>query len=324
MRHFLITGCAGFIGYHLAELILNKDKKTKIVGLDNINTYYDIKIKKSRLAELKNYKNFIFKKGDISNYEFLINIFKKYKFEKVFNLAAQAGVRMSIINKKPYYDSNILGFYNIINICSKFNVKHLLYASSSSVYGDSKKFPLKESMETNKNISFYASTKKINELIAYNYSYVHNIKTTGLRIFTAYGPYGRPDMAIFKIIDSIVNDKVMTIYDKGKGYRDFTYVGDTVKAIYELSKINKKNNKFEIYNIASGKCVNLNKIILILENLIGKKLQRKYENKNIGDVNKTHGSNKKLKKIIKIDFTKLHLGLNNYLKWYLKYYKIKI
>lgn len=321
MKNFLITGCAGFIGYHFCSYILKNNNNINIIGIDNINDYYDINLKKSRLANLKKSHRFKFKKIDISNYSDLLSIFKSYKIFKVVNLAAQAGVRMSLINKQPYYNSNILGFYNIINLCNDYDVKHLLYASSSSVYGNANIFPLNEKMETSNNISFYASTKKINEIMAYNFSYAHKLKTTGLRIFTAYGPYGRPDMAIYKIIDSIIKEKEMIIFDEGTGLRDFTYVEDTVNAIYQLTKLNSKLKDFEIFNIASGNCIELNKIISILEILIGKKLKRKNKHRHLGDVSKTHGDNKKLRKAVKIKFTPLQVGLNNYLDWYLRYHK---
>jgi len=233
----LITGSAGFIGYHLAEKLL-KNKKNKIVGIDNLNNYYDVKIKKKRNNILKKNKNFIFNKLDIVESHKIEKLFKKYKFDFVFHLAAQAGVRYSIDFPRKYIDSNVVGFFNIIENSKKYQVKRLFYASSSSVYGENKNFPLKENEKIYpKNI--YGLSKKVNEEISYIFNKFYNLKLTGLRFFTVYGEWGRPDMMIVKFISSFFNKSTFKLYNFGNHTRDFTYVGDVVEILSQLLKKNR-------------------------------------------------------------------------------------
>jgi len=239
----LITGSAGFIGYHLCRSLIND--KFEILGLDNLNDYYDVNLKISRLDKLKRFKNFSFKKIDISNRVSLTNAFKKFNPDIVINLAAQAGVRYSIENPYAYLDSNLVGFLNIIELCRNNNVKNFIYASSSSIYGANKKSPFSESDRVDSPISFYGASKKANELIAHSYSHLYNLKTTGLRFFTVYGPWGRPDMAMFIFTKRILENKPIEVYNNGKMKRDFTYIDDIIMGIRSAIE---KNYDYEIFN----------------------------------------------------------------------------
>ena len=224
----LVTGCAGFIGYHLCLKLLEKNKH-KVYGLDNISNYYDVKLKNSRLKNLKEHPNkFYFHKIDIANFNKLKNNFKKNNYDYVIHLAAQAGVRASIQKPSQYVRSNLTGFFNILEISKIFKIKHLVFASTSSVYGSTKKFPLSEDNNTDKPLSFYAATKKSNELMAYSYSNIHKLPCTGLRLFTVYGPYGRPDMSLFKFTKAIFNSNKIDLFNRGDHVRDFTYIDDVV------------------------------------------------------------------------------------------------
>ena len=216
----LVTGAAGFIGYHLCKSLLKDDYK--ILGIDNLNNYYDLRLKQARLDQLKQYKNFTFQKVDISNRENLTQSFLSFNPQKVVNLAAQAGVRYSIENQYAYMDSNLIGFLNIIEICRHNDVEGLIYASSSSVYGENDKIPFSVEDRVNKPISLYGSTKRANELIAYSYSHPYGLPTTGLRYFTVYGPWGRPDMAMFIFTEKILSDEPISVYNNGNMKRDFT------------------------------------------------------------------------------------------------------
>ena len=236
----LVTGCVGFIGFHLSrKLILNGHT---VIGVDSVNNYYGVKIKLDRLKILKKIsKKFIFKKGDISNKIFLEKIFKKFKIDQVINLAAQAGVRYSIENPKAYLDSNLIGFFNILECSKKYKIKHLIYASTSSVYGNNSKLPFRESRHADHPIQFYAATKRSNELIAHSYSHLYGLPTTGLRFFTVYGPWGRPDMALFIFTKNILNGDKINMFNFGNHIRDFTYVDDIVEPIVRLIKKPPKN-----------------------------------------------------------------------------------
>ena len=237
----LITGSAGFIGFHVCKLFL--EKNYNVVGVDNLNSYYDVKLKRNRTRYLKEYKNFKFVKADICNKMILKNIFKKNKFDKVINLAAQAGVRYSIKNPDAYMKSNLIGFFNIIDLCKIYKISHLLYASTSSVYGLSNKRILSEEDEVDHPIQFYAATKRSNELIAHSYSYLYNLPTTGLRFFTVYGPWGRPDMALFIFTKNMIANKSIDVFNKGNHERDFTFIDDVARSVFKVSKeIPKKKN----------------------------------------------------------------------------------
>ena len=314
--NILITGCAGFIGFHCSKKFL--EKKNKVYGIDVINDYYDKKIKFRRLKILRNYKNFIFKKINLCDEKKLKNFLNNKKIHLVIHLAAQAGVRYSLINPKKYIDSNINAFFNLLEIMKEKNIKNLIYASSSSVYGNSKKFPLQENMSTSKQISLYGATKKFNEILAYYYFQMFNISSYGLRFFTAYGPYGRPDMSIFKFCKKMLNGNSIDVYNNGNHERDFTFISDVVESIYNLSLKIKKNH-YEIINIAGGNKVKLLYLISLLEKFLNKKAKIKFLKLQKGDVVKTLADNKKLKKMITfVPKVKIEDGLKQFCEWFLK------
>ena len=292
----LITGSAGFIGYNLANNLLEK-KGFKIVGIDNFNDYYDVNLKKKRKNLLKKYKNFKFIKIDIKNQIKLKKIFKEQKFDFVFHFAAQAGVRYSIDHPRKYVESNIMGFYNILENVEKYKVKRLFYASSSSVYGENKNFPLNEKENTSpKNI--YGLSKKINEEISLIYNNYYKVKLVGLRFFTIYGEWGRPDMMMVNFISSFYKKKIFKLYNFGNHVRDFTYVGDAVNIMYLLLKNHKKLNDFDVFNICSNNPINLKEIISFMKkNKINPKIKKVTLQK--ADILKTHGDNTKLLRFIK-------------------------
>tara|TARA_B100000963_G_scaffold360362_1_gene390930 strand:- start:4275 stop:5228 length:954 start_codon:yes stop_codon:yes gene_type:complete len=313
----LITGCAGFIGFHLTNTLLQGGKH-KILGIDNLNNYYPLKIKLTRLRNLKKYKNFSFSKGFIENNNFLKKKIKKFKPELIFHLAAQAGVRYSFKDPKTYYNSNISGFYNILENSRTSSVKHLIFASSSSVYGNNKNYPLKENLDINNPISFYASTKVCNEILAKSYSNNFKLNITGIRFFTVYGPFGRPDMFIYKLFDSLIKGKKINVYNYGQHFRDFTYIDDAIKSLIMISK--KKKKGFEVFNICSGRPIFLKKIIKICEKLTKRKTKIKYLTLQKGDIKKTHGSPTKIFKYTKnIRSTSIESGLTSFYNWFKNY-----
>ena len=317
---FLISGSAGFIGFHLSSKILSKGYK--VIGIDNLNNYYDVKLKQKRNNILKKNKNFIFKKVDIRNYDSLQKIFKKYKIDSVIHLAAQAGVRYSLKNPKSYINSNINGFFNILDISKNYKIKKFIYASTSSIYGIKKKYPLREKFETDNPIQLYAATKKSNEVIAASYSHLYKMRTIGLRFFTVYGPWGRPDMALFKFTKGILKGKPIHIFNYGKHSRDFTYIDDIVNGIYKIL-ISKKNTGInKIYNIGYGKEIPLLKYIQLIEKFLQKKAKKKFLPLQKGDVVKTHSDISLIKKDYKYTpKTKVQNGVKKFVKWYISYYK---
>ena len=261
MKTYLITGAAGFIGSNLAKRILTDEKDSKVICLDNMNDYYDVKIKEYRLEELKKFDNFIFIKGNLADKTTVENIFKEYKPEIVVNLAAQAGVRYSITNPDVYIESNLIGFYNILECCRNYPVEHLVYASSSSVYGGNTKVPFSTDDKVDNPVSLYAATKKSNELLAHSYSKLYNIPSTGLRFFTVYGPAGRPDMAYFGFTNKLIKGEKIKIFNYGNCKRDFTYIDDIVEGIVRVMKKppEKKNGEdglpippYKVYNIGNS------------------------------------------------------------------------
>ena len=269
-----ITGVAGFIGSNLANKLLQEISTVKIIGLDNMNEYYDIKIKESRLEKLQKYNNFVFIKGNLADKELIDKIFKEYKPEIVVNLAAQAGVRYSITNPDAYIESNIIGFYNILEGCRNYPVEHLVYASSSSVYGSNKKVPYATSDKVDNPVSLYAATKKSNELFAHSYSKLYNIPSTGLRFFTVYGPAGRPDMAYFGFTNKLIHGEKIQIFNYGNCMRDFTYIDDIVEGIIRvMNKAPEKKNgedglpvpPYALYNIGNNNPENLLDFVSILQ-----------------------------------------------------------
>ena len=329
----LITGSSGFIGFHLSKKLL--DKGHRVYGYDSMNNYYDVRLKKARYNILKKYKNFSFTKNQLENKNSLEKVFKKFKPSIVIHLAAQAGVRYSIEKPRIYLDSNITGSYNIIEVSKKFNVKHLIMASSSSVYGANKKIPFKETDKTETQLSIYAATKKSNESMAHSYSNIWRIPITMLRIFTVYGPWGRPDMALFKFTKGILNNKKIDIYNNGKMYRDFTYIDDIVSGIQLLIKKvpsikqagKYKNDSlspvapFRILNIGNTKKIYLLDFIKQIEKELRKKAIRNYMPLQQGDVKQTLSNTNLLKKLTGYNpKTNYKLGIKKFLKWYLNYY----
>ena len=313
----LVTGCAGFIGYHLSKSLLN-NKKNKVFGIDNLNNYYDIKLKKNRLKSLKLNQNFIFNKIDISNKKKLKDNFSKNKYNIVVNLAAQAGVRYSIEKPEIYQKTNVNGFFNILEKCKNFKIKHLIHASTSSVYGDNTKFPLEENFNTDKPLSFYAATKKSNEVMAYSYSNIYKLPVTILRFFTVYGPKGRPDMSLYKFTDAIINNKPVKLFNNGNHIRDFTYISDVINAIEKVI-LSKNLNKvpYQVFNVSSNNPKSLKKFLNEIEKNCNKISKRVYLKLQKGDVHKTHGSNDLISK--KLGFkpsVNIEKGIFNFVKWF--------
>ena len=318
----LITGSAGFIGFHLCHYLLKK-KYNSIVGVDSINNYYDINIKNDRLKILKRYPNFKFHKINIANKNGLRKVFLNSNFTYVINLAAQAGVQLSTKEPEKYVESNLIGFFNVLNLSKEFKIKHFIYASTSSVYGDNKNFPLKENENINKPLSFYAATKVCNEAMAYSFSNVYKLKATGLRFFTVYGPFGRPDMALFKFTDLILKNKKITLFNHGNHIRDFTYVDDIVLSIVKLiNKPPKSLIPHNIFNIGSSNPKSLIKYLEQIEKTLGKKAKVKKVGLQIGDVHKTFADTTKLKKEIGFSpKTNIKDGINKFIIWFRNYYK---
>ena len=339
-KTILVTGAAGFIGSFLSKRILNDYENTKVIGLDNLNDYYDVRIKESRLDELKQYENFIFIKGNIASKELVDSIFKEYKPYIVVNLAAQAGVRYSITNPDVYIESNLIGFYNILECCRHYPVEHLVYASSSSVYGSNKKVPYSTDDKVDNPVSLYAATKKSNELLAHSYSKLYNIPSTGLRFFTVYGPAGRPDMAYFGFTNKLLAGETIQIFNYGNCKRDFTYIDDIVEGILRVIQgaPEKKNGEdglpvppYAVYNIGNNNPENLLDFVNILqEELIrAKVLPNDYDfekHKELvpmqpGDVPETYADTSALER----DYgfkpsTSLRDGLRKFAEWYKEFY----
>jgi UDP-glucuronate 4-epimerase len=331
----LITGSSGFIGFHLAKKLL--EKGNKVHGYDSMNNYYDIKLKEDRNKILKKYKNFSFTKNKIENEKILEKIFNKFKPNVVIHLAAQAGVRYSLENPDVYLDTNILGTFNIIKISKKIKIKHLIIGSSSSVYGANKKIPFQEIDKTDHQISFYAATKKSAESLAHSYSSLWGLPITMLRFFTVYGPWGRPDMAYFKFTKKILAGKKIDIYNKGKMYRDYTYIDDIVDGINRLlnkpPKLKGKTFKndslspvapFRVLNIGNTKKVYLLDFISSLEKELNLKAVKRFLPMQKGDVYSTLSNTSLLKKITKYNpKTNYKSGIRKFINWYKEYYNLK-
>ena len=320
----IVTGTAGFIGMHVAKSLL--ERGDEILGIDSINNYYDISLKKDRLKQLSNYKNFLFKKTNIENNVDMKYIFKSFQPEKVIHLAAQAGVRYSMINPHAYIDNNISGFINILEMSQIYNIKHLVYASSSSVYGQNKDVPFLEESNTDKPMSLYGATKKANELMAHSYSSIYKLPTTGARLFTVYGPWGRPDMAPMLFTKAIKSNNKIDVFNDGNMIRDFTYIDDIVEGLIKLNdKIPTMQSEQEIphkiFNLGNSKPVKLNDFIKILEKNLGIKAKKNFVEIQKGDVISTQADTSKLKKWINFTpSTNLEKGLKLFIEWYLKYY----
>lgn len=322
-KTILVTGAAGFIGFHLSKRLL--EDGYRIIGFDNINDYYDVNLKYARLEILKPYENFTFIKGDLADANAVNNLFEEYSPAIVVNLAAQAGVRYSIDNPKVYIESNIIGFFNILEACRHYPVEHLVYASSSSVYGNQEKVPFSTTDDVSKPISLYAATKKSNELMAYTYSHLYGIPSTGLRFFTVYGPYGRPDMAYFKFTKKIMAGEPIQIFNNGDMYRDFTYVDDIVQGIVNLlecsPKADESGDRHKVYNIGNNSPEMLMYFIEVLEKSIGHVAVKEFLPMQAGDVYQTYADVDDLMK----DFgfkpkTSIEEGLKKFAEWYKEYY----
>ena len=345
----LITGTAGFIGFHLAKKLL--ERGDEVIGLDNINDYYDVNLKYARLEELginqnniqenvlieSSIKNHKFIKANLSDNDTINKLFKTQKFDAVCNLAAQAGVRYSIENPRAYIDSNIVGFTNILEACRHNNIKNLSYASSSSVYGLNKSQPFKTTDHTNHPVSLYAATKKSNELMAHTYSHLYNISTTGLRFFTVYGPWGRPDMAPILFADAISNNRAIKVFNHGNMSRDFTYIDDIVEGIIKVidnpAQINNDWNAnepdassssapYKIYNIGNNAPVNLMEFISEIETSIGKIAEKNFMDMQDGDVESTYADTSGLNKDFDYKpFTPLNEGVESFITWFKVFYQ---
>lgn len=323
----LVTGNAGFVGFHVCQKLL--ERGDIVVGLDNLNRYYDIDLKKSRLKILKKIaaktkKKYFFFKIDISDREKIKKIFMKHKFDRVIHLAAQAGVRYSLENPEVYIKSNQVGFFNVIDLACKFKVPHFVYASSSSVYGDNPKMPFREQSNTDHPRQIYAATKKSNELMAYSYSSLYGLKTTGLRYFTIYGPWGRPDMALFKFTKNILRKKKITVFNKGNHKRDFTYIDDAVNltllASDRISHFSKKKTPFKIFNIGSNSPIKLNKFISIIEKILKIKARKKMFNLQKGDMISTYSNSSKIFKKFNYFIKSNHYNnIAKFIYWYRDY-----
>jgi len=324
-----LTGAAGFIGFHLAQKLLNQGHN--VIGFDNMNDYYDVSLKQKRLGLLKRNNNFTFIRGDLIDKDILNEIFVKYRPQIVVNLAAQAGVRYSIVNPQAYIDSNIVGFYNILEACRHYLVKHLVFASSSSVYGNNKKVPYSVEDKVDNPVSLYAATKKSNELMAHAYSALYKIPTTGLRFFTVYGPWGRPDMAYFSFTKRMVAGEKIQLFNHGNLKRDFTYIDDVVEGVIKVMAKPPAETEdgapYKIYNIGNNRPENLLYFVdtlekhLLAEGLISKPVEREFLPMQKGDVYQTYADVSDLEK----DFgfrpkTTLDEGLLKFVKWYKDFY----
>ncbi len=337
MKKILVTGAAGFIGYHLAKKLL--DLGYEVVGIDNINNYYDIDLKYNRLNELginredaENFhqtvysskdQNFLFIRVNLEDRDVLPKIFAEHKFEQVCNLAAQAGVRYSLENPEAYIDSNVVGFLNLLECCRNYKVKHLIYASSSSVYGQNEKVPFSVEDNVDHPISLYAATKKSNELMAHTYSHLYDFKTTGLRFFTVYGPWGRPDMAMFLFTDAIIKGRPIKVFNNGELERDFTYIDDIVQGMVKIVNPVKENrsSNYSLYNIGNSKPVKLMDFIKEIEKQLGVEAKKEMYPMQPGDVSRTWADVDSLKE----DFdynpnTPVSKGVKNFISWFKNYY----
>ena len=333
-KKILITGVLGFIGYNLAIKLINLG--FNVVGIDNINSYYDVRLKYSKLPLLginenhiwqdemylsSKYKNFKFQKTDIKDRYQIEQLIDKEEIEIICNLAAQAGVQYSINKPHSYIENNITGFINLLDAANKYNIEHFVYASSSSVYGNRTDAPFKETDNVDTPISLYAASKKSNELMAYTYNYLHNIKTTGLRFFTVYGPWGRPDMAPFIFVKNIIENKPINVFNNGDMIRDFTYIDDIVAGITSIITTDIKPKTYNIYNIGNSTPINLNDFIKTIEQILNKKANIIYKPIRQGDVIITSSDITK----IQTDYnynpkTNINKGLKEFINWYKKYY----
>lgn len=338
----LVTGAAGFIGFHLCKRLIELGES--VVGFDNINDYYDTNLKKARLKELENIEkkfkgSYSFVRGDLADNALVEKVFSDFNPEYVVNLAAQAGVRYSIENPASYVNSNLIGFFNILESAKKNKIKHLLYASSSSVYGGNQKMPFSEDDSVDHPVSLYGASKKCNELLAHTYSHVYKLPSTGLRFFTVYGPWGRPDMALFLFTKAIIEDKPIELFNKGEMLRDFTYIDDIIESmVLLLKKEAKGDNNFNhknpnpstswaphrVFNIGNSNPIPLMSFVRTIEKITKKNAKKVFSPMHIGDVPKTFADTSNLEKYINYKpNTPIDVGIRNFIEWYQEYYKTK-
>ena len=336
MSKILVTGAAGFIGFHLTQNLLARGDE--VVGLDNLNDYYRVQLKQDRLSQLAGHENFRFIEMDLADRERMPDVFKSEQFDVVVNLAAQAGVRYSLENPHAYIDANIVGFTNVLEGCRHNGVKHLVYASSSSVYGGNTTMPFSIHHNVDHPISLYAATKKANELMSHTYSHLYGLSTTGLRFFTVYGPWGRPDMALFLFTEAIVSGKPINVFNNGKMQRDFTYVADIVEGITRVADNTAAANSdwssatpdpatsaspYRVYNIGNNQPVELMYLIEVLEDCLGMKAEKNFMEMQPGDVPATFADVDDL--IRDVDFkpaTPIETGVANFVEWYREYHSV--
>jgi UDP-glucuronate 4-epimerase len=327
MTKVLVTGVAGFIGYHLAQRLIKEG--VEVIGIDNLNDYYDVNLKKARLAQLDSQAGFTFQFLELSDRLQVTQLFQNYTFDYVVNLAAQAGVRYSLQNPWVYIDSNVTGFVNLLEGCRQSKIKHLVFASSSSVYGINTKVPFAVTDNVDHPISLYAATKKANELIAHTYSHLYHIPTTGLRFFTVYGPWGRPDMAYFKFVKAIQEGKPIDVYNFGKMQRDFTYIDDVIEGVFRvmlkppqsnIANIANSNAPYRLYNIGNNNPVELMTFIEVIEKALGKKAVKNLLPMQPGDVPATYADVDDLMRDVGFKpSTPLEQGIHYFVQWYQKY-----
>jgi UDP-glucuronate 4-epimerase len=333
-KNVLVTGAAGFIGYHLSKRLL--ENGCSVTGIDNLNSYYDVSLKEARLEKLKPFENFSFIKEDISNKGAMERVFENKHFDVVVNLAAQAGVRYSLENPQAYVDANIVGFVNILECCRYNNVKHLVFASSSSVYGANTKMPFSVHHNVDHPVSLYAASKKANELMAHTYSHLYGLSCTGLRFFTVYGPWGRPDMALFLFTKAILEEKPIKVFNHGRMQRDFTYIDDIIEGVVRvMGRLPKSDPQwsgddpdpgtsytgYKIYNIGNNHPVELMEFITVIEEVLGKEAKKEFLDLQPGDVPATYADVDDL--IKDVDFkpgTPIETGIKHFVEWFKSYY----
>ena len=322
MKKYLVTGAAGFIGFHVSKKLL--DRGDTVTGYDNLNEYYDVSLKYSRLELLKKHPCFYFVKGSLEDATLVSETIFAGRFDTIIHLAAQAGVRYSLEHPDAYISSNIIGTFNILEAVRANKTRHLLFASSSSVYGANEKVPFSVDDKTDSPVTLYAATKKSNELMAHSYSHLFRIPVTGMRFFTVYGPYGRPDMALFKFTKNILENKPIEVYNNGDMYRDFTYIDDIVVGIMELadkSQALRTNPPFAVYNIGNNSPVKLLDFVSLIEEALGKKAEIIFKPMQPGDVRKTYADVEMLTKDTGFEpKTELKEGIGKFVEWYRSYY----
>lgn len=317
-RTIVVTGSAGFIGFHLSKTLL--DMGENVIGIDNLNSYYDVSLKRSRLDILKSYKNFVFYKEEIQDFEALEKIFRQHEVDLVCNLAAQAGVRYSLKDPFSYQKSNLEGFVNLLELARKYGITNFVYASSSSVYGNNKKIPFSEEDRVDMPISLYGATKRANELIAHAYSHLFQIPCTGLRYFTVYGPWGRPDMALFLFAEAILKKRPINVFNKGLMNRDFTYIDDIIQGTIAALE---RPSAYEIFNLGNSKSVGLLEFISILEEELGQKADKNLVPMQPGDVADTAADITKSRKLLGFNpKTSIREGIRKFIIWYRDYYEL--